>query len=92
LLNALFIFAYPLNVFSRQVRILLDFKTDGFASLMDEVTMMRPLDESFKAESNEQTDGDGGKVDEKVMPTVNSAMGRVYVQDAPRRDTIRRRL
>ena len=41
--------------------------------------MVLPLDAAFQAERNEQTDRDGGQMDEDVTPAVGRLMGRMDV-------------
>jgi hypothetical protein len=46
---------------------------------VDEMAVVLPFDAAFEAEGDEEADGDGEEMDEKVAPSMNRLMGRVYV-------------
>ncbi|NYF91700.1 hypothetical protein RBB79_18735 [Tunturiibacter empetritectus] len=50
----------------------------GFG-FVDEMTVVLPLDAAFEAERDEQADGDGQEMKQKVSPAMNGFMGRVHI-------------
>jgi hypothetical protein len=50
----------------------------GFG-VVDEVTVVLPLDEAFERKRDEQTDGDGGEVKDEVAYAVNGLVGWVDI-------------
>ena len=50
----------------------------GFG-FVDEMAVMLPFDAAFEAEGDEEADGDGQEMEQKVSPAMNRFMGRMHV-------------
>jgi hypothetical protein len=60
--------------------VLFAFDTQGLASLSDLVVVVKELNTLFEADGDQQADGDGGDMSEKVVPRVRGSVGAVDVE------------
>jgi hypothetical protein len=54
----------------KPMEVQLPLRAQRFAGFSDQVTMVEVLDRLLKADGDEQTNADGGDVDEEVFPSV----------------------
>jgi len=52
----------------------------AYLGFMYQVAMMLPLDDSLKAERDEEADGDGKQMQQEIAPAMDWLMGRMNIE------------